>query len=102
MPPRKPYLYKSRPISTWQCPKKHLEKRHPELAEVTANIESLFTAGHQVGTIAQQPNGTSNSVEIPFNRKMSLMIRETTEFIEQRIDFPIFEATLQSTAYWCG
>ena len=93
---RKPYLSKSRLISAWQCPKKlHLEKHHPELGEVSADTESLFATGNQVGAISQQLYGTPASVEIPFNRKMSLMVRETTELIEQGADFPIFEATFQ-------
>ncbi len=90
------YLSKSRLISAWQCPKKlHLEKHHPELGEITANMESLFAMGHKVGAISQQLYGTAESVEIPFNRKMSLMIRETAGLIEQGVDFPIFEATFQ-------
>ena len=53
MAARKPYLSKSRLISAWQCPKKlHLEKHHPELGEVSAQTESLFATGHQVGDIA--------------------------------------------------
>ncbi len=96
MSPSKPYLSKSRLISAWQCPKKlHLEKHHPELGEVSANTESLFATGHQVGAISQQLYGTPDSIEIPFNRKMSLMVRETTELIEQGFDNPIFEATFQ-------
>ncbi|MCH8073932.1 MAG: DUF2779 domain-containing protein, partial [Proteobacteria bacterium] len=95
-PLSKPYLSKSRLISAWQCPKKlHLEKHHPELGEVSANTESLFATGHQVGAISQQLYGTPDSVEIPFNRKMSLMVRETAELIEQGVDNPIFEATFQ-------
>ena len=93
---RKPYLSKSRLISAWQCPKKlHLEKHHPELGDVSANTESLFATGHQVGAISQQLYGTPESVEIPFNRKMSLMVRETAELLEGGADFPIFEATFQ-------
>ena len=96
MPPRKPDLSKSRLISAWQCPKKlYLEKHHPELGVITANTESLFATGHQVGAVAQQLYGTPESVEIPFNRNMSLMVRETSALIEQRVDFPIFEATFQ-------
>ena len=70
MAPRKPYLSKSRLISAWQCPKKlHLEKHHPELGEVSAQTESLFAMGNQVGDIAQQLYGTDESVEIAFNFK---------------------------------
>ena len=72
MAPRKSYLSKSRLISAWQCQKKlYLEKHHPELGEVSADTESLFATGHQVGAISQDLYGTSDSVEIPFNRKNS-------------------------------
>jgi len=93
---RKPYLSKSKLISAWQCPKKlHLEKHHPELGEITSNMESLFALGHQVGAISQQLYGTADSVEIPFNRKMGLMVRETQALIASGANFPIFEATFQ-------
>ncbi|MBT8102928.1 MAG: DUF2779 domain-containing protein [Gammaproteobacteria bacterium] len=93
---RKPYLSKSRVISAWQCPKKlHLEKHNPELGEVSERTESLFATGHQVGDISQRLYGTPDSVEIPFNRKMSMMVRETRALIDGGADFPIFEATFQ-------
>jgi hypothetical protein len=54
MPQRKPYLSKSRLISAWQCPKRvYLERHHPELGAVSAQTESLFATGHDVGAIAQ-------------------------------------------------
>lgn len=96
MAARRPYLSKSRIISAWQCPKKlHLEKHHPELAEVSAHTESLFATGHQVGRISQALYGTADSVEIPFNRKMNLMVQETKALLDGGADFPIFEATFQ-------
>jgi hypothetical protein len=96
MKPVKPYLSKSRLISAWQCPKKlHLEKHHPELGDTTESMESLFAMGHQVGSIAQDLYGTAESVEIPFNRKMSLMVRETQLLLAAGANFPIFEATFQ-------
>jgi len=96
MAPKKPYLSKSRLIAAWQCPKKlYLEKHHPELGETSSNTESLFATGHQVGAISQQLYGTPDSVEIPFNRKMSLMVQETRALIDGGADFPIFEATFQ-------
>jgi len=95
-PARYPYLSKSRLISAWQCLKRlHLEKHHPELGEVSANTESLFATGHRVGEISQELYGTTDSVEIPFNRKMSLMVRQTEKLIAGGADFPIFEATFQ-------
>jgi len=96
MAPRRPYLSKSRIISAWQCPKKlHLEKHYPELGEVSAKTESLFATGHQVGAISQRLYGTPDSVEIPFNRKMNLMVHETNALLDSGADFPIFEATFQ-------
>ena len=96
MSSRKPYLSKSKLISAWQCPKRlHLEIHHPEYAEVSARTEALFAVGNRVGGISQQLYGTPESVEIPFNRKMSLMVQQTKELIDGGADFPIFEATFQ-------
>lgn len=94
MPSPRPYLSKSRLISAWQCPKKlHLEKHHPELGEVSAQTESLFALGNQVGDIAQQLYGTDESVEIAFNFKT--MVAETKRLFEGGAAFPIFEATFR-------
>ena len=92
----RPYLSKSRLISAFQCPKKlYLEKHHPELGEITAQTESLWATGHQVGNIAKQLYGTADSVEIPFQRTMRLMVQQTQQLIEQGVAAPIFEATFQ-------
>ncbi len=92
----RPYLSKSRLISAWQCPKKlYLEKHHPEYGVITPQMESIFAGGHQVGDVAKQLYGTADSVEIPFNRKTSLMVGRTQQLIEQGVDAPIFEATFQ-------
>ena len=94
MAARKPYLSKSKLISAWQCPKRlHLEKHHPELGEVSANTESLFATGHQVGDIAQRLYGAADSVEIAFDFKT--MLAETRALIDGGADFPIFEATFR-------
>jgi hypothetical protein len=91
---RKPYLSKSRLISAWQCAKKlHLEKHHPELGEVSAQTESLFETGHQVGDIAQRLYGTDRAVEIAFNFKT--MVAETKRLVEGGVNFPIFEGTFR-------
>ena len=96
MATRRPYLSKSRLISAWQCPKRlHLEKHHPELAEVSAQTESNFATGHLVGDISQNLYGTPESVEIAFDKRMGLMVTKTRELIEGGADFPIFEATFQ-------
>ena len=94
MASRKPYLSKSRLVSAWQCPKKlHLEKHRPELGVVSAQTESLFATGHQVGAVAQQQYGTADSVEIAFDFKA--MLAETKALIDGGADFPIFEATFR-------
>jgi hypothetical protein len=91
---RKPYLSKSRLISAWQCPKKlHLEKHRPELAVITPQMESMFAGGHQVGDVAKQLYGTSDSVEVAFDFKT--MVAETKQLIDGGADFPIFEATFR-------
>lgn len=96
MAPGRPYLSKSRIISAWQCPRKlHLEKHYPELGRVSAQVESLFATGHQVGAISQRLYGSADSVEIPFNRNVSQMVRQTRGLIDGGADFPIFEATFQ-------
>jgi len=96
MASRRPYLSKSRLISAWQCPKRlHLEKHHPELAEVSAQTESNFATGHLVGDISQNLYGTPESVEIAFDKRMGLMVTKTRELIEGGADFPIFEATFR-------
>lgn len=94
MPPRKPYLSKSRVISAWQCPKKlYLEKHHPELAVISAQTESQFATGHEVGAVAQQIYGSADAVEIAFDFRT--MLPETRRLIESGADFPIFEATFR-------
>ena len=96
MPPGSANLSKSRLISAWQCPKRlYLEKFHPELAEVSESMEALFATGHQVGDVAKRIYGTTESVEIPFNRKISLMVAETKKLLASGARFPIFEATFE-------
>ena len=78
----RPYLSKSRLISAWQCPKKlHLEAHHRELGVITAQMESMFAGGHQVGDVAQQLYGTADSVEIPYG-KTAAMLQETQQLID--------------------
>jgi hypothetical protein len=90
----RPFLSKSRLISAAQCPKKvHLEKHHPELGVITAQMESAFAGGHEVGDIAQQLYGTEESVEVAFDFKT--MVADTRRLIEDGVDFPIFEATFR-------
>ena len=96
MAARKPYLSKSRIISAWQCQKKlYLEKHHPELGVVTDRTESLFATGHEVGAVSQQLYGAPDAVEIPFNRNINMMVRETKDLLDGGASFPIFEATFR-------
>ncbi len=53
----------------------------------------MFATGHQVGVIAQQLYGTTESVEIPFNPRNGFMIQETKVLLESNPRFPVFEAT---------
>ena len=90
------YLSKSKLISAWQCPRRlYLEKFHPDLAEVTDSMEALFAMGHEVGAVAQALYGTPESVEIPFDRRMSRMVEATSKLIDGGARFPIFEGTFE-------
>jgi hypothetical protein len=96
MAAKKSYLSKSKLISAWQCTKRlYLEKHHPELADITDNMEAMFAVGHEVGAIAQSVYGTSASVEIPFDRRMGRMLDATRDLIASGARFPIFEATFE-------
>jgi hypothetical protein len=91
-----PSLSKSKLIAQWQCPKRlHLEKRHPELGQVSAKTRALWATGHRVGDVARQLYGTPESVEIEFDRRIGLMVRRTQDIIEAGADYPIFEATFR-------
>ncbi|NIL95474.1 MAG: DUF2779 domain-containing protein [Woeseiaceae bacterium] len=91
---QKPYLSKSRLISAWQCPKRlHLETHHPEYGEVSAQTESLFATGHQVGAVAQQLYGGDDAVVIEFDFKR--MEAQTRRLIDGGARCPIFEGTFR-------
>ncbi len=96
MAARRSYLSKSRLISAWQCPKRaHLEKNHPELGEISAQTESLWATGHEVGAIAQRLYGAPGSVEVAFDKRVGLMLAKTRELIAGGADYPLFEATFR-------
>lgn len=91
-----PNLSKSRVISAWQCQKKlYLESHRPEQAQVSAQTESMFATGRQVGEMARALYGTPEAVEIAFNHSRDLMVQATSALIDAGADFPIFEATFQ-------
>jgi hypothetical protein len=58
-------------------------------------MEALFAMGREVGAVAQALYGTPDSVEIPFNRRMSRMVEATRELIDGGARFPIFEGTFE-------
>ena len=89
-------LSKSKIISAWQCPRRlYLEKFHPDLAEITDNMEALFATGHEVGAVAQALYGEPESVEIPFDRRTGRMVEATSKLLASGARFPIFEATFE-------
>ncbi len=93
---QKPYFSKSKLIAAWQCQKKlYLDKHHRDLAEDSDDRQAIFDVGHRVGKIAQDKYGTTDSVEIPYNRDSSVMFTDTNELLAGGIDFPVFEATFE-------
>lgn len=75
------YLSKSRLISAWQCPKRlHLETYRPELGEVSSSTEALFATGNQVGAIAQDIYGDSDSIEIPYDKGLTPLCQDSCRF----------------------
>lgn len=95
-PARYQYFSKSKLLSAYVCLKKaYLEKHHPEEGEYSAKTQSAFDVGNAVGAIAQDIYGTEGSVEIPFERPMSKMVKDTATLIASGFREPIFEATFQ-------
>jgi len=97
MPSKKPvYFSKSSLLSAYQCPKKiYLDRKRPDLKEISAKTQSAYDIGNAVGAVAQQIYGTAGSVEIEFVRPMSTMVKKTAKLIEEGFREPIFEATFQ-------
>jgi len=92
----KPYFSKSKLVAAWQCQKKlYLDKHHPDLAENSDDRQAIFDVGNRVGKMAQEKYGTANSVEIPYNRDSSVMLKETNELLADRIYSPVFEASFE-------
>jgi CRISPR/Cas system-associated exonuclease Cas4 (RecB family) len=92
----KPYLSKSKLIAAWQCQKKlYLDKHQPDLADNSDDRQAIFDVGHRVGKIAQDKYGTTDSVEIPYNRDLSVMLKDTDELLAGGINCPVFEATFE-------
>jgi hypothetical protein len=90
------YLSKSRLISAWQCPRRlYLEKFRPDLAATSDATQALFATGHEIGAVAKRLFGTSDAVEIRFDRRMSRMVDATRDLLASGARFPIFEATFE-------
>ena len=93
---KRPYFSKSKLLAGWQCQKKlYLDKHHPELAEESEDRQAIFDVGNRVGQMAQELYGTDASIEIPYNRKSSVMLKETEDLLATGVDYPIFEATFE-------
>ncbi len=87
-------LSKSRLMSFRQCPKKlWLEKRCPDLGEVTAEQQAIFDMGHDVGAIAQQLYDTGGGVLIEYDEGLRGAVERTNEVLRKQPPVPIFEAT---------
>jgi hypothetical protein len=90
-------LSKSRLMSYLQCPKRlWLEKHRPELAEISADTQAAFDAGHEVGAVARRlydPAGTGTLIS--GERGMSAALRDTTAALRKGADTPLFEATFE-------
>ena len=92
----KPYFSKSKLISGWQCQKMlYLDRHHRNLAEDSDDRQARFDVGNRVGRMAQEFYGTDASIEIPYNRETSVMLKGTVDLLATGVDYPIFEATFQ-------
>ena len=65
----RPYFSKFKLITGWQCQKMlYLDRHHPDLADESNDRQAKFDVGNRVGKMAQEECGTTDSVEIPYNR----------------------------------
>ena len=88
------HLSKSRIVSGLQCPKRlWLEINRPELAQVEAKTERLFTVGHEVGALARTlwPGGHL----IEHDQDLVSAMAETQRWLARSPETPLFEATLR-------
>ena len=87
----KPGLSKSKILSYRQCPKRlWLEKRMPEVAEISEASERAFAVGHAVGAAAQSllPDGVLVEHQDDLRRALAV----TRDIMATYPDRPIFEA----------
>ena len=89
-------LSKSRVTEYLQCPKRlYLSIHHPELKEESADMQSRFDAGHQVGELARRlyPDGIVIGDEN--NMDLRAALEQTKQVLSDFPDKPVFEATFQ-------
>ena len=90
-------LSKSRVISGLQCPKKlWLEIHKPGLIEHSAATEAQFTAGYEVGAIAQALYGEGEGDTVAYDPGLREAVARTRSLMAERSATPIFEATYAS------
>lgn len=88
------YLSKSKLLSFLQCPRRlYLGVRHPELAEVSSDVETVMAVGHQVGEVARSlyPGG----VLIESQENLTEAMRRTEAALARRPKRAVFEGTFQ-------
>lgn len=87
-------LSKSKILSGLQCPKRlYLEIHQPELAQVGAQTQRAFAAGHRVGEVARTlwPGGHL----VMHDQDLNAALAETQRFLAQSPATPLFEATFR-------
>ncbi len=87
-----PRLSKSRLNAFRQCPKRlWLEVHKPEVKVESAQLQSVYAVGHQVGEIAQQ--GYPDGILIAPDNDLTKALAETRQHLPSRK--PLFEATFE-------
>ena len=87
-------LSKSRILAGIQCPKQlYLKTYHPEFAEESANLQSIFTAGNRIGALARElyPQGRL----IGHDHDLEGALRETAAALTTPGNGVFFEATVE-------
>lgn len=85
-------LSKSKIMSGIQCRKRlYLEVNRPDLIVISSDTERIFQMGNQVGEVARQLTPGGKLIESQDN--LSKAIDETSSFLNNSPDTPLFEAT---------
>jgi CRISPR/Cas system-associated exonuclease Cas4 (RecB family) len=88
-------LSKSKVTEYLQCPKRlYLSVHHPELKEESADMETRFAVGHQVGELACKlyPDGIMIGDE---QNDLRAALAQTQQVLRDHPGKPVFEATFQ-------